>query len=87
MIFKQEQLGELFLVEFFHTTRDVMLEDKIEEGLLLDVEPGVDVNFCIRSPDFTCDHRQGIGYMGEHVKEIALPGINMLGSGFGFVHA
>ncbi len=43
VVLEQEQRGELFLIEFFHAHRDVMLEDEIEEGLLLGAESVADL--------------------------------------------
>jgi hypothetical protein len=73
VVFEPEQRGELFLIEFFHTHRDVMLEHEIEEHLLLGAEPGIDVNLCICGPDFAGERRQGVGNMGTGNNYSSLP--------------
>jgi len=55
VVLEPEQRRELFLVEFFDTDGNVVLEDEIEEDLLLGVEMRVDMHFRIRGPDFTGD--------------------------------
>lgn len=57
VVLEPQQWRELFLVEFFHTHGNVVLEDKIEKDLLPGVELRVDMHFRIGGPDFTGDGR------------------------------
>ncbi len=57
VVLEPQQRRELFLVEFFHTHGNVVLEDEIEKDLLLGVELRVDMYFRIGGPNFTSDRR------------------------------
>ena len=53
-----------------------MSQDEVEEGLLLVVEFGVDVNAGVRCSDFAGDGGEGVGDVSEDVEEIAFVGVD-----------
>lgn len=44
MVLQPQQGREFLLVQFFHALGNVVSQDEVEEGLLLVVEFGIDVN-------------------------------------------
>ncbi len=72
----RKQRRQLVLIQFLNAFVDVVGKYKVEEGLLLGVEAGVNLDFGKVCSLFACQRRQCIGDVGEHVEQVAFLGID-----------
>jgi len=75
-ILEAKQRREFFLIQFVHANTYVVGQDEFQEGLLLAVEAFTDGHSCPSSALFSCERRERIGDVREHVEEVALLGVD-----------
>ena len=75
-ILQAEQRCKFVLVKLVNSNANVMGQDEVQEGLLLTVEARSDGQLRPASALFAGERRQSVRNVREHVKEVALLGVD-----------
>ena len=76
--FTPEQWRQFFRIELVHPDANVVSQNKLQKRLLFAIELGTDRNFCASGAFFASKRRQRVGYVGEHVEQVAFLGFDDL---------